>query len=76
MRSYLNETKTMEETGYRFIDVKDPQPAQVDEMMMMCRKSCAKLYKEGVNILPKLSKSCCDLPKSPSFWPRLKNIDP
>ena len=28
MRSYLNETATIEETGYKFIDVNDPQPAQ------------------------------------------------
>ena len=45
MRTYLNETATIEQTGYRFIDVHDPQPAQVDEMMLMCRKSCAKVYK-------------------------------
>ena len=45
MRPYLNETAMIEATGYRFIDVHDPQPAQVDEMMMVCRKTCAELYK-------------------------------
>ena len=44
MRKYLNESLSIEKIGFRFVDVTEPQPAQVDEMMQVCRRTCANLY--------------------------------